>query len=327
MPFHLSRRAAGGLAVVAALAALAPTTTASPRHASYGRTTGERAPTLLLGGGGGPQAFAATKARQGTYGGMTSDGAPIVLTTDAKAQKLTGAVLKIDVPDESGAPWLLGGKAKVVPAPKDLVSGSPLTDVLAATRNARGRFVTQLVRLGATDEALIVMTVDFKGTLKLKGARGTIKGTVEEIDPATGQVMETYKSPTVKWAADRAAGRIYGGSTADSLPVVIKLDPRHRKVADLWMACVIDDSNPPGWWWSSNEFLGGFPLKQGRFGDRFTYSEEMSDGTTQSYEWNIAGRVTSKAATGTMGMTVKVVDNDPPLTFTMPSTRFSATSG
>jgi hypothetical protein len=322
MPLHLSRPAAGGLALVAALAALAPTTSASPRHVTYGRMT---APRAVLGNAG-PQAFAATTARQGTYGGVTSMGAPIVLTTDARGRKLTGAVLKVEVPDESGQPWAVGGKAKVVPAPKDLVRRNMLLDVLKATRNARGRFVTQLVRILPTDEVVIQTTVDFKGTLKPKSARGTIEGTVQEIDPATWQVRETYKSPTLTWEAGRAAGRIYGGSLDNSLPVVIQLDSRRKAVEGLVVGCVIDESEPPGWWWNSNELLVDFPLKQGRFGDRFSYSDEAG-GSTLSYEWDIAGRVSSRTATGTVAMTVKVVDNDPPLTFTMPTAKFSATSG
>ena len=89
-----------------------------------------------------------------------------------------------------------------------------------------------------------------------------------------------------------------------------------------------NQSTPPGYYWSSSEYLGRFPLSNGRFGDTFSYAEREFDGTTMTYDWTIAGRITSTSATGTVALGVSGAERaGQPFSFQMPAAKFTAFSG
>jgi hypothetical protein len=265
-------------------------------------------------------------ARDGVYGGATRAGDPIVLTSDAKGQKLTGAVFRIRV-DGQDEWWPLAGTVKVRPAPKDpkLLP----TNVLVAARNAGGRFDSSLLTVLATGPDRVLMAgVTLKGSLTTARAKGTLSGWVAATDAATQQPTGFWETGTVKWTAERSAGRIYGGATADALPIVIKLDRRAANVSDLWLSYGMDQSTPPGSSWSASDGFSDFPLTKGRFGDAFSNPIRESDGTTTTYAWSIAGRVTPTAATGTVALNISGTQpTGEAFGFAMPATKFTAKSG
>jgi hypothetical protein len=268
----------------------------------------------------------AAPAAQGVYGGATRSGDPIVITSDAKGQKLTGVVfrLRVNSPDDW---WPVSGKLAVREVP-DNPMAIP-TGVLVVDRNARGRFAGRLIDpLGASAERAYMSAMQLTGSLKPGKAAGTIKAWVTVTNIATGQPEGVFETDTIKWTARRDPGRVYAGSTANALPIVINLDQRRRKVQDLWFSCFTEQSSPPDMYWSSSETFGDFPLKNGRFGDSFSYPGRYADGTTLDYSWKIAGRTTAKAATGSIAMTLNATQpTGEAFSFTMPATKFTATTG
>lgn len=266
----------------------------------------------------------AVAARQGVYGGVTKAGDPIVITSDARAKKITGAVFRIRV-DGKDNWWPFGERVKVRSAPNP--NRIP-TDVLIPARNARGRFDSSLVtRLSDGSDNAIMAGIRLAGSLKPRKATGTIRGWVTVTDPATGELSGSYQTKLTKWTAERAAGRVYGGATAADLPIVVKLDRRRAKVADLILSCYGEESAPAVGFWSSSEWLVDFPLTGGRFGDTFSYQEKQAGGTV-TYDWKVAGRVTAKAATGTFALTVNGTQTSgEPFGIQMPATAFTATTG
>lgn len=289
MPLHVThRRIARGLAaaVLAGIVAMAPAT--------------------------------AALARQGVYGGETKAGDPIVITSDAKAKKITGAVFRIRINGKDDW-WAVGERAKARPAPAnpDLL---PL-GALVTTRNGHGRFAARTFIQVKFDPNKVV-DIRITGTLQPRKASGTIKATVNNT-----MTDEVAGSATVKWTAKRAAGRVYGGATAAGLPIVISLD-RHGVAAELGLSCYTEQSTPPGRYWSSNEWLTGFSVVNGRFGGAFSLPEQEADGTTTTYQWNLTGRISAMSARGTVAMTVSGAESSgAPWSFVMPATRFTAATG
>jgi hypothetical protein len=265
-------------------------------------------------------------AAQGVYGGATKAGDPIVITSDAKGQAITGVVfrMRVNSPDDW---WPLSGKLGVRAAPDNPMAVP--AGVLVVDRNARGRFSGRLIKpLGASPERAYMGGMQLSGTLKPGKATGTIKGWVTVTNIATRELEGNFETASIKWTARRNPGRVYAGSTANALPIVINLNQRRTAVEDLWFSCFTEQSNPPGMYWSGSEAFSDFPLKNGRFGDSFSYPGRYADGTTLAYAWKLNGRITSKAATGSIGMTLK--GNEPTgesFSFTMPATKFTATTG
>jgi len=293
-----------------------------PSSLSRGRVLGTLLATALLA----LAPAAAAVARDGVYGGATRAGDPIVITTDAKAQKITGAVFRVRVNGNDGDWWAIGGKAKVGAQRSD-----PLTipnDVLLADRNGRGRFDVGLLRtISSSSDRVVLGGITLKGTLKPGKASGTIRGWVTVTNPATMDLVGNYQTASVKWTAERSVGRVYGGALANEMPIVLKLDRRATKVSELALVCDTDRSTPPGWVWNSSEWLADFRLRSGRFGDTFSYPERASDWTT-TYEWKIAGRVTTRSATGSVALTVSVTESSgDAYTFVMPATKYTAATG
>ncbi len=253
-------------------------------------------------------------ARQGVYAGSTKAGDPIVITTDARGKKITGAVFRVRV-DSTDDWWAAGTSAKVRATAID-PDRIPL-GTLFTTQNGHGRFAG-LVAVQASGDPTMLVSVNLAGSLKPRKATGTLKASV--VDSQTHSAVAS--GTRIKWTARRAAGRIYGGSTAARLPIVITVDRAHRKVTELGLSCYTDDTAPPGYW-ASNEWLMNFPIKSGRFGENWS----EPDGTTM-YDWNLAGRIGSKSVTGTFRLWVRGLDTDGTAwRATMPMTKYTAATG
>jgi hypothetical protein len=293
-----------------------------PSSLSRGRVLGSLLATALFALG--PAATAV--AREGVYGGVTRGGDPIVITTDANARKITGAVFRIRVNGDDGDWWPIAGKAQVRTASPD--SQTIATGVLMASTNARGRFEARLLTtVESSPDRVALGGIILKGTLKPGKASGTIMGWVTVTNPETMELVGNYETRSVKWTAERSAGRVYGGALANDMPIVLKLDRRATKVSEIGLVCHIDLSTPPGWFWDSSEWLSDFRLRSGRFGDTFRWSEQEADWTA-TYDWKIAGRVTAKSATGSVALTTSVTESSGDVyTFVMPATKFTAATG
>lgn len=242
-------------------------------------------------------------AAKPVFGGATRAGDAIVLRTDGKAKKLKSAVIAWTAKCDGGGYWADGGAVTVATGEPGFV---PDPDELIVSRNKRGRFAgTQLVS-GSTGDMSAAIVVDLAGKLSRKRAAGTLSATVTLLDQA-GNVADTCDSGTVRWTASRSPSRIYGGTTSQDRPVVVRLDRARRKVSDLLIgwgsrSCVPDD------YLAFGETFSDFPMKSGRFGDAFSQNYSLDGGGNRVFAYDVAGKVTKSAARGSFS--VMVDDHD-----------------
>ena len=242
-------------------------------------------------------------ARGPVFGGATTNSQAIVLRTDAKAKKLTSAVVAWEATCTDGLGWTDSADLTVVAAEPGFAPG---LRELAVSRNGRGKFAgTQLFSSSAADmRAAAVMKIS--GRMTAKRASGTLTAHVTVVD-GSGQQQATCDTGTVHWSATRAPGRVFGGVTSQAEPVVVRLDRSGRKVSDLMIgwgstSCV------PDAYFNFGEFFSDFAVKSRRFGDSFTQSYDMDDGSKRTFAYDVAGKVSRKDAHGSLRVTLKQTD-------------------
>src|SRR4051812_34726235 len=150
------------------------------------------------------------RAADGVYGGTTSGGDAIVLKTDAKGQRLKSIVISWDAACTDGTGFPDQGElTPTKPAP----GFQPNGDELLVARNAKGRFAGTQLASRDLDAEGAGEAVKLDGKLSAKRASGTISADVTIFDKTSGDETRSCRLPKTHWAATRAPGHIYGGST------------------------------------------------------------------------------------------------------------------
>ena len=250
-------------------------------------------------------AAAPARAADMVFGGSTKAGEAIVLKGDAKAQRLTSAVIAWRANCADGSYYA----TSTALTPTQATPGfSPGFRDLMMSRNAKGRFAgTQLAGQSGTGFAAAV-SVDLAGKLTGKRASGTLHAHVDLIDPVSNASLGSCDTGTVRFAAGHSPGTIYGGQTSQEEPVVVRVDAERRMVSDLiagWdtRTCTPDGSFHIG------DHLGGFALKRtGGFGDSWTADYPMDGGGKRSFAYAVAGRATKTTVKGTLHVGITQAD-------------------
>jgi hypothetical protein len=248
-----------------------------------------------------PPAFAAS----GVFGGSTAGGEPIVLTTDAKAKKLRSAVIAWRADCADGRFFGVGIELTAVASEAGF---NPSHDDLVASKNAKGRFVgtqTAVMNLG---EHMAPMSVELSGKMRSGRASGRLRATVSIVETATGAEVTTCETGSLKWSASRDAGRIFGGKTSQDEPVVVRLDRKGKRVADLLVAWESSTCEPPDNFLRFPESWSGFAVKSRRFGDTFEEAFTTDDGGRIVYAYDLAGSVSRRTIRGTLRVNVTGTD-------------------
>src|SRR3954447_3100200 len=245
-----------------------------------------------------------THAADGVYGGTTSAGDAIVVRTDAKGQRLKSTVISWAANCSDGSRF--PGQAELT-ATRATPGFQPSGDELLVGRNAKGRFAgTQLSTADAGSlVAGVVVTLD--GKLSPKRASGTLSADVTIADKASGDETASCKLRKTRWVATRAPGLIYGGSTSQSAPVVIRLNASRRRVSDVFMTWMAPCS-PNGFMRTPDAFSDFAVKSTGAFGDPFDNDVTLNQGGTAHADYTLAGRVSKSTVKGTLG--VKWVETD-----------------
>jgi len=200
------------------------------------------------------------------YGGSTSAGAAIVIKADKKAKALRSAVVSWSASCDDGQRFPVSAPLTAVTAEPGF---TPEFRELATSRNGKGRFAgTQLGGFTMGDQ-FGAMTAHYSGKLSATRASGTLDATITIVDRASQSTVATCRTGSVRWSATRAPGRVYAGSTSQDNPIVVRLDAKHRKVANLLFGWDSSTCKPDDIFLSVNEVFGGFPISGGRFGDAF----------------------------------------------------------
>jgi hypothetical protein len=108
---------------------------------------------------------------------------------------------------------------------------------------------------------------------------------------------------------------VFGGSTSQDLPIVVRLDAKRRAVADLLYNWESATCKPDDVYINANEVFSGFPLASGRFGDAFDQSYTPDGGGEGKVSYDITGRVARTRASGSVR--VNVTETDPAGAVTM----------
>ena len=169
-------------------------------------------------------------AKNAVYGGSTSKGAPIVINADKKAKTLKSAVVswtavlrrRPRLPDRRAAE---GGRRGA-----RLHARLPRAGDLAQRQGPLRRHAARRLRHGRNVGAL---NASYSGKLSAKRASGTLEATITVLEKASRNVVATCRTGSVRWSATRSPGRVFGGSTAQDLPIVVRLDAKRRTVADM----------------------------------------------------------------------------------------------
>jgi hypothetical protein len=249
-----------------------------------------------------PSAYAA----DAVYGGTAGSDDPIVVKADAKSTKLRSMVVSWRAACADGDGFPAGGELTAT-APVAGFTPGP-TDLLVS-RNAKGRFKgTQLglANLGAASAAIVV---DIEGALKRTRASGTLRAVVKIVDTATGADITSCQTGTMRWAATRSPGIIYGGKTSQGEPMVVRLDARRRQVNDLLTTWRAPCTPSAGYYRVPDHIFVPFLVgRTGRFGAPFARDWATGTGGRVRNDVDLAGRVSKTKASGTLQVKVSETD-------------------
>ena len=250
----------------------------------------------------------AATAKTAVYGGSVTRGEPIVLNTDAKAQKLTKAVLALEMTCLDGnklAPFA----ASV--SPEVARPGLPVTPgALVMSKNAKGSFAGTILTGYSGDTFSVGAVINLKGKLTKKVASGTLTGTATVYDESNGNVLTTCSTGGSKFKAARAAGFVYGGATTQGEPLVVSLNSARTKVSDLkfsWQAAC-DQTEWSPMHITMEDFYG--PLHGSTFSVNLTAPYHRADGGTNVWSYVIKGKISKTLAKGTLKLGYTSLDSN-----------------
>jgi hypothetical protein len=247
-----------------------------------------------------PSAFASGSV----FGGSTNDGEAIVLTGDGAAKKLKSAVIAAEAKCDDGMYWPLS--AKVTPT-KASPGFDPGPRDLLVSRNAKGKFAGVVLSGSDLGDSFGVATTKLSGKLKAKRASGSISVDIAIVDKQSNAQTMACHTGTVKWAATRSPGRVYGGSSSQEEPVVVRLDAKRKKVSDILASWETASCTPDNFLRFSDRFTN-FPLHAGSFGDSFDQTFDGPAGAKRTFAYSVDGKVRRRSATGTLHVGVTELD-------------------
>jgi hypothetical protein len=245
---------------------------------------------------GGP----AAQARDRIFGGTTRDQEPIVVQATARGDKLKSAVIAWEARCNDGDFFFDTGRRPVEQSAAGFEQPGP--NSLSMSRNARGRFRGQQTaarELG--DDQVAVFTTTLTGTLGATSARGTLSAQVQIFRRSDRAVVGSCRTGSVRWAASRRPGVIYGGVTSQQEPVVVRLNASRRRVSDLLFGWESERCEPPGFF-RLGDSLTNFALRAGRFGDAFEQRFPGEGGAERRFAYDVRGSVSRTTARGTLSV-------------------------
>ena len=268
----------------------------------------------------------ASQAADTVFGGSTTGGEPFVVTADKKAAKLKSVALAWEAKCDDGRFFAVSMKLAPVAAGPGF---SPSPQELTTSRNGKGR---SGVHLAAEDLGTQVAEISAKVTGKLRRgkASGTLSADVTILDKATNTPVMKCATGTLRFAAASSPGRVYGGVTSQQEPVVVRLDRKRQRATDVLIGWHTSTCDPPDDFMRFGERLVGFPVKAKRFGDAWEQTFDGEAGGKVTFAYDLAGRLTSRDARGSLRVGITGVDAAGAPTFTCnsdPITWKAATSG
>src|SRR4051812_14070266 len=160
-------------------------------------------------------AASAAPAQAAVYGGTTSAGDSIVITANRSMTKLTSAVVSSAAGCDNDMRFPFDAELRPATVQPGFSAGP---DDLVMSRNAKGRFSGTSTGTGDAGDATAGRIFSLDGKLSAKRASGTLSGTVTILDKATGNTVTSCQTGRLRWAATRAPGHVFGGTTSQNAP-------------------------------------------------------------------------------------------------------------
>ena len=249
--------------------------------------------------------LATSSSARAADAGSAGSGDPIVVKVDPKSSELRSIIVSWRAACADGQGFPAAGE---LTATEPVAGFTPDPTDLLVSRNAKGRFKGQQVGVADLGAAAGAVVVDIEGKLKGTRASGTLRAVVKIIDKATGNDVTSCQTDTLRWAATRAPGVVYGGITSQGEPVVVRLNARRKRVSDFittWRA----SCTPSQGYFRVPDRFGNFLVKStGRFGNPMSNDVAMDAGGKLHFDYALAGRVTKKAVKGTLQVKVSETD-------------------
>ncbi len=242
-------------------------------------------------------------AADAVYGGGARSGQPIVLKSDAESTTLRSLTIGWIATCDDGS--FVPGGGTLTPT-KATPGFQPSSSELMVSRNAKGRFHgVQLANrdLGSSAAAI---TVNVVGKLEPGRASGTIKVEVAIIDKATNVAVTTCRVND-RFSVSREAGIVYGGTTSQGTPIVLRLHADRSRVSDVFVSWVAPCA--PGGAFHVSDALVNFPVKSsGAFGNRFEAEFPADGGANRHYAYAFSGKLSKISAKGKLQVKVDETD-------------------
>ena len=228
---------------------------------------------------------AAAGAATAVYSGTTSsDQYPLVLTVNGS--RIVGITTMWRAVCSSGRGYSYGKVVSLAKAPIAI---------------KRGRFSGSVIvpeTLGSGQTGLATMLL--KGTVKGSKITGTVTGAMAIGSDPKGP-DDTCMVSNLRFSLLHQPGVEYGGSTSQGLPVVVELAAGGRTIRHLHVGwretCTSGDE------FQFADFLSGGALVAGRFGSTFSSNETRSEGGTIVSNYEIAGKLSKTAGSGSLKLT------------------------
>jgi hypothetical protein len=254
-----------------------------------------------IGGFGSGQA--ARAGAGGSYAGLTSQQAPIVFEM-AKGGGRVAKVVAFWTAACSGGTFMQGETMRVMSrAPRNLRPGP--TVLVGGAMGNNGAF--RASGTGASDIPGINdrVTEAVNGKLGRRSGAGTLEARVE-VKNGAGAVVDRCRTGRVRWSAPAPQSLYYGGSTSEGQPTVLQLAADRQSVKALRLVWFADCSD--GGSLAINDALDDFPVTGGGFGDTFSQTYPANDGGQEKYDYEIAGNVGARSASGTFHVVLTATD-------------------
>jgi hypothetical protein len=98
--------------------------------------------------------------------------------------------------------------------------------------------------------------------------------------------------------ATRSPGRVFGGSSSQEEPVVVRVDAKRKRVSDMLAGWQSSTCAPDGFLRFGERFTD-FPLHAGGFSGSWDESYPRDGGGTMKYAYALTGKVKRTSASGT----------------------------
>jgi hypothetical protein len=258
-----------------------------------------------------------------TFAGSTSQDSPVVVELSRNGKRVARIVIHWEV--ECGGATLPGGGVLVAASQP---SSEPVSEHPYLPLSSNGSFKGTWIRAAALSTGRIVTVIqDFGGKLGSSKGAGTWDANITIVDPTSGAKVAECNTGTIRWKTPKPQALFYGGSTSQTLPVVVKLS-RDLRTVRMFRIAWTAHCTPAGVYLADSFFLGDalddFHIsRRGKFGDSFSDSYTSKDGGRNKFKYELSGTVTRAKAKGTFRAQLIDTDNKGTTTATCDSAKIA----